>query len=655
MYLHSVISLQSGYRAVVSRRETKKLWFQVKGTKLKYACLMLKSRSQFLRMRRACVALQCAMRRRVAKAVFKQKKAEAKDVGKLQQSNESLKAEIESLRARAAEDAAKMQEKMRLEMEALTIKQKNEEHEALVKELAETKAALAEEKELRAAAEQKLEAVQGQSSEGQKGESAPPSSELLEEITTLRADLEKEQISRVALENEVVRLRQLSESHSHGHGHHRRGSGTGTRSRNVSVGEEGKMENHPPAHHHRKERQRSVKVSGPSVTQSDSHSTHSAEHDAGQGRGADMQLVRELSASGKWDDDWDNESDDGSIYSDNSERHSASYKRMSFSEKPMPEYHRRDMSSAPQNAVQALALMGKFERNLDSFKSKLAEGVKVECVETNNGPSIPLIMKFVSPDTIKFSHPPRRFTIFASKSECAPIKISEILECIPGAYHKISSTSQSKDDSQYLTIVSHSPGSAPRNVSILLESRDERNTILTGLRTLVSDVHMSTSNETVETSTEAASSSQPAQKQAVRRRSSFKESILAEAKIEDKANQSKSSQGKPSRRGSLGSESASEVKRQLLVERSNYEKLMVQMLVLTNDLNEREDQIIAMKKREAAYEEQLASKEKMYEQDAKVRMQLGKRLEDVLMDKEEIKDELDNLKAQLEMIRSGLR
>lgn len=70
------------------------------------------------------------------------------------------------------------------------------------------------------------------------------------------------------------------------------------------------------------------------------------------------------------------------------------------------------------------------------------------------------------------------------------------------------------------------------------------------------------------------------------------------------------------------------------------------MLVLTNDLNEREDQLIAMKKREEAYLEQLANKDRMYEQDAMVRMQLGKRLEQVLMDKEEIKDELDDLKVR---------
>lgn len=73
----------------------------------------------------------------------------------------------------------------------------------------------------------------------------------------------------------------------------------------------------------------------------------------------------------------------------------------------------------------------------------------------------------------------------------------------------------------------------------------------------------------------------------------------------------------------------------------------LQTLALTNDLNDREDQIIALKKREAALEENLKMKEKMYAQDAQVRLQLGKRLEQVLMDKEEIKDELDSLKANI--------
>ena len=487
IYKHAVTCLQSGYRGIVSRRETKKLWFQVKGTKLKYACLMLVARSHYLKMRRACIALQCALRSKVARGVLKQRKAEAKDVGKLQQNNDSLKAEIEMLRAKAAEDAARLKEQLRLDMEAMSLKQKDDEHDALLKELSETKAALAEEKELRVKAEEALQEAQAMQSQGgsalQAGQVAT-SKEALEELETLRMDLAKEQVSRVALENEIVRLRNMS-MHPETSNHGQRG---GTRSRNTSVGEEG----NPHIHHNRKDRPRSVKVSGPGLKalqdavtpDSNQSGRHTPEHEAvtPSRSGVNMSLVKEISANGKWDDDWDNESDDGSVFSESSECHSA-VKRMSFSERPMPEaYHRKAVDTAPQNAAQALALMGTFERNLGSFKTKLAEGVKVECVDTHNGPSLPLIMKYHAPDTIKFSHPPRRFTIFASKSDCAPIKISEILECIPGAYHKIPSTASSKDDSQYLTIVSHSAGSAPRNLSILVESREERNSILTGLR-----------------------------------------------------------------------------------------------------------------------------------------------------------------------------
>ncbi len=88
-----------------------------------------------------------------------------------------------------------------------------------------------------------------------------------------------------------------------------------------------------------------------------------------------------------------------------------------------------------------------------------------------------------------------------------------------------------------------------------------------------------------------------------------------------------------------------EMKRALAIESEKYERLMMQTLAMTNDLNEREDQIIALKKRENALEENLKIRERMYAQDAQVRLQLGKRLEQVLMDKEEIKDELDNLKV----------
>ena len=42
----------------------------------------------------------------------------------------------------------------------------------------------------------------------------------------------------------------------------------------------------------------------------------------------------------------------------------------------------------------------------------------------------------------------------------------------------------------------------------------------------------------------------------------------------------------------------------------------------------------------------------MYEQDANVRMQLGRRLEQILLDKEEAKDEIDDLKSHVQKLES---
>ena len=73
--------------------------------------------------------------------------------------------------------------------------------------------------------------------------------------------------------------------------------------------------------------------------------------------------------------------------------------------------------------------------------------------------------------------------------------------------------------------------------------------------------------------------------------------------------------------------------------------LAMQLMALTNDLNEREDQIMSLKKREQDLATRLSQKEKAFEQDTMVRNQLGKRLEVVLMDKEDLKDQLELLQV----------
>ena len=70
-----------------------------------------------------------------------------------------------------------------------------------------------------------------------------------------------------------------------------------------------------------------------------------------------------------------------------------------------------------------------------------------------------------------------------------------------------------------------------------------------------------------------------------------------------------------------------------------------QMIQLSNELNDRDEQISVLKKKESHYEQTLLDRDNMFKQDAMVRMQLGKRLEQVLMDKEEALEQLELMKV----------
>jgi hypothetical protein len=91
-----------------------------------------------------------------------------------------------------------------------------------------------------------------------------------------------------------------------------------------------------------------------------------------------------------------------------------------------------------------------------------------------------------------------------------------------------------------------------------------------------------------------------------------------------------------------------------LVDRKETERTLLQLFTLTNELNEKDEIIVKLKRREASLIDQLAAKEKVHDQDALVRLQLGKRLEQVLLDKEEAYQELEGFKEKLENIHSAM-
>ena len=73
-----------------------------------------------------------------------------------------------------------------------------------------------------------------------------------------------------------------------------------------------------------------------------------------------------------------------------------------------------------------------------------------------------------------------------------------------------------------------------------------------------------------------------------------------------------------------------------------------------NELNERNAEVASFKKRQEVLEATLKAKEKVYEQDIEVRMKLGRRLEQIFLDKEEIAEELYEVKEHAQRLEEEL-
>ncbi len=92
------------------------------------------------------------------------------------------------------------------------------------------------------------------------------------------------------------------------------------------------------------------------------------------------------------------------------------------------------------------------------------------------------------------------------------------------------------------------------------------------------------------------------------------------------------------------------LQKNLQEEKETLQKTKLQMVLMNNDLAEKDEQITTLKKNLQEYEIKMKEKDNLMKQDTMVRLQLGKRLEQILIDKEEALEQLEQLRAQLDMI-----
>lgn len=498
----AVVLLQAHRRRLSAVYVVNKLRLDRNTIRLQSIIRGLKCRHKLLKIRRGVLGFQCALRCRMARKVLKALRIAAKDLGKLQQNNDALKAEIELLRQHAAEETRRIQEetaaKLKAEMEEanrlqkLKMEQKQvDELQKLRDELEQAKKDLAAEREKSAELQSLLHASLAQRNtdliEGVRASIGRPTSPDTSHGTrktiqstgrpksVSRADdtgrplsplstsaledaLRNEKEARVAAEKELAALRQELQSHSS----------------KLSSGPARRPDENPP--------RKNVPGHGSS----------------GLAPVRRMSHVRRPSHPARtaenWVETWDDESDDdGEAYlqeRDNRSRTAASdaggpnTMRASFSEKVVPlpyQRSRNDVMTPQQKQQQTRAAIDTFEKNLDTFRARMKEGLKL-WVWDGRAVHVEAVMRLDNNDHLEFIPPPRRFMLFSPKIDVAPIAISKILECQPGADRNLAR--DVGEDARVLTIVCSEgiTGSGPRVVIVQVDSRDERNSLQTGLR-----------------------------------------------------------------------------------------------------------------------------------------------------------------------------
>ena len=81
-----------------------------------------------------------------------------------------------------------------------------------------------------------------------------------------------------------------------------------------------------------------------------------------------------------------------------------------------------------------------------------------------------------------------RFAIFSSRPHVHNVQIDEIYECTHGVTDE--TVSMIEGDPKFLTLVVGSPLINPRTICLKFSEREERNSVLSGLKWMISDVHM---------------------------------------------------------------------------------------------------------------------------------------------------------------------
>ena len=309
--------------------------------------------------------------------------------------------------------------------------------------------------------------------------------------------------------------------------------------------------------------------------------------------------------------------------------------------------NRREREEALRDSVH------RFEVKLKKFTTMLEEGVDVVMWQLNRGQ--PDVSGGETPDdfALKSSHVTvrmhRRGDLYVQavltfilrggylskaigrnrnvdKSALEPLSLHDILEVragcagydhteLPSASGKTKKKkdsktgSENKQSSLFMTIkATPTPVASSRSYIFRFKSRSTRNDVLNGLRSILADMQIH----------EGVSISGLQSKEEVYQ--DEKESIMVPlAAVHEALNR----------------------------ERESYDRILLMLLQGNEDLKEKEDESLKLRQKLETMMEQSKEKDRVQANDSKLIMQLSKKLESLLMDNEELRDQRDRLNTRL--------
>uniref|UniRef100_A0A7S3K5V9 Myosin motor domain-containing protein n=1 Tax=Aureoumbra lagunensis TaxID=44058 RepID=A0A7S3K5V9_9STRA len=601
-------------------------------------------RRTFLAFVRAVLALQTKIRVAMAKTALRRKRAQLRDVGRLQQEKDAMKEEILRLRQQAASAAAQREHATAEAREA---------------ELTQLREAMEREKLAALAQQRDAERIQ-------RDELAALKENSQTEIAKLRSALERETVRAENLERQLADISNERDEAIFDAARLKRQN----QALEKQLSPAGQQKSTPAVSKTTPVRSMSTELPSEAITtkeQSNMNELNELRQELEKERRARAsaeETVKQLQAS---------EEARRRLQRDALSRPQIAARRESLARKIEADSFGRDFDeddapAIPEETVNddddmaAHVVVDENLRAVEIFREKLRTGVGVAVWENEiaAGDHVTLALEASAQKENILTFAPRSRSLFRRTKPPPPLPFSTVYTVRPG--HSGLCGLAREDESRFLTLLAEDKNDVitlssenRREIVIQFSTEEAKHDALTGLRHMLAEANLALSQRSaledgpppppihtsppVSRTTPSANMMTPPNRRRFSSASS-RQQQQQQAKVIEPPSSTKEQD-----------DAVAELEKQLLLERANNQKMMISLLEMQNDVNRSSAKIVELKQESAGLRAQLTSRDRMHADDARMRLQLGKRLQQLVFDNSALRRENEEINKQLARFR----